>query len=126
MNSFPSKNPGLFCRTLLTRLLYLLVFAACSFAHAPQTFAQNPTSASPISADSDKLLHRLFASPDFEPKIFGPARWLDDGQFYTTVEPSATNKDAQDIVRYETATGKREILVSAAKLIPPGGQSPLA
>jgi dipeptidyl-peptidase-4 len=125
MNSFPSKF-GLFRRKLFTRCFCLLIGAACSFAHSPQAFAQNPTPASPISPDSDKLLHRLFASPDFEPKIFGPARWLDDGQFYTTVEPSATNQDARDIVRYETATGKREILVSAAKLIPPGAQSPLA
>jgi dipeptidyl-peptidase 4 len=126
MNSFPSKKLGLFRRKLFTRCLGLLIVVAGWFAHAPRTFAQNPTPASPISADSDKLLHRLFASPDFEPKIFGPARWLDDGQFYTTLEPSATNKDAQDIVRYETATGKREVLVSAAKLIPPGAQSPLA
>src|ERR1700678_2897828 len=79
-----------------------------------------------VSADSDKLLHRMYASPDFEVKYFGPARWLDDGAFYTTVEPSQEMKDAQDIVRYETATGKREILVSAAKLIPPGTQAPLA
>jgi dipeptidyl-peptidase 4 len=77
------------------------------------------------SADSDKLLHRMYASPDFEVKYFGPARWLDDGGFYTTVEPSSEVKDAQDIVRYETATGKREILVSAAKLIPTGTQAPL-
>ncbi len=82
--------------------------------------------ASPISAESDKLLHRMFASTDFEVKNFGPARWLDGGDFYTTVEPSADSKDAQDIVRYETATGKREVLVSAAKLIPAGAKSPLA
>jgi len=126
MISFPSKKLGLFRGIPLTRLFYVLVVAACSFAHATQTFAQNSAPASPISADSDKLLHRLFASPDFEPKMFGPARWLDEGQFYTTVETSATNKDAQDIVRYETATGKREILVAAEKLIPPGAQSPLA
>src|SRR5580700_6096623 len=126
MNSFPSKKLGLFRRNLFTRCLCLLIVAAGWFARAPRTFAQNPTPASPISADSDKLLHRLFASTDFEPKVFGPARWLDDGQFYTTLEPSATNKDAQDIVRYETATGKREILVAAEKLIPPGAQSPLA
>jgi dipeptidyl-peptidase-4 len=79
-----------------------------------------------VSADSDKLLHRMYASPDFEVKYFGPARWLDDGAFYTTVEPSQDVKDAQDIVRYETATGKRDILVAASKLIPPGAQAPLA
>jgi dipeptidyl-peptidase-4 len=95
----------------------LVVYA--SFLAIPPAHAQ-------VSADSDKLLHRMYASPDFEVKYFGPARWLDDGAFYTTVEPSQEMKDAQDIVRYETATGKREILISAAKLIPPGTQAPLA
>jgi dipeptidyl-peptidase-4 len=80
-----------------------------------------------ISPESDKLLHRLFASPDFEVKKFGPARWLDGGAFYTTVEPSESAKErgSKDIVRYETATSKREVLVSASKLIPPNAKSPL-
>ena len=79
-----------------------------------------------LPPESDQLLHRMYASPDFEVKYFGPARWLDDGAFFTTVEPSATVKDAQDIVRYQTATGTREVLVSAAKLIPAGEKVPLA
>jgi dipeptidyl-peptidase-4 len=79
-----------------------------------------------ISPESEQLLHRMYASPDFEVKYFGPARWLDNGAFYTTVEPSAAVKDAQDIVRYETASGKREVLVSAAKLVPSGSKTPLA
>jgi dipeptidyl-peptidase-4 len=79
-----------------------------------------------LPPESDQLLHRMYASPDFEVKYFGPARWLDDGAFFTTVEPSATVKDAQDIVRYQTATGTREVLVSAAKLIPAGEKVPLS
>ena len=79
-----------------------------------------------LPPESDQLLHRMYASPDFEVKYFGPARWLDDGAFFTAVEPSATVKDAQDIVRYQTATGTREVLVSAAKLIPAGEKVPLS
>jgi dipeptidyl-peptidase-4 len=79
-----------------------------------------------ISPESDQLLHRMYASEDFEVKYFGPARWLDEGAFYTTVEPSTAVKDAQDVVCYQTATRKREVLVSAAKLIPAGDKSPLA
>jgi dipeptidyl-peptidase 4 len=88
--------------------------------------AANPARAQ-ISPQSDKLLHRLFASSDFEVKKFGPARWLDGGQFYTTVEPSESIKEkgARDIVRYETAAGTREVLVSASKLVPPNEKSPL-
>ncbi|MGA7920504.1 MAG: S9 family peptidase [Candidatus Acidiferrales bacterium] len=79
-----------------------------------------------ISPESDQLLHRMYASTDFKVKTFGPALWLDEGTFYTTVEASAVVKDSQDIVRYETASGKREVLVSASKLIPAGASNPLA
>ena len=101
-------------------LISLLAFALGALAATTQARAQT-------SPESDKLLHRLFASPDFEVKKFGPARWLDGGGFYTTVEPSESvkEKDAKDIVRYETATGKREVLISAAKLVPPNEKSPL-
>jgi dipeptidyl-peptidase 4 len=94
-----------------------LLFAAC--------LAIIPLHAQ-LSPESDQLLHRMYASEDFEVKYFGPARWLDDGAFYTTVEPSGAVQDAQDIVRYQTATGKREVLVSAAKLIPAGDKVPVA
>jgi dipeptidyl-peptidase-4 len=115
-----NRNPR-----LASQFLFLLI-SVFSLAHSATTFAQNASPPSPISADSDKLLRRLFVSTDFEVKNFGPARWLDGGAFYTTVEPAAADKDAQDIVRYETATGKREVLVSSEKLIPAGGKSPLA
>ena len=108
------------------RIFFLIIFSAFFVFHTAPAFAQNVPTASPISADSDKLLHRMFASTDFEVRNFGPARWLDGGAFYTTVERSADSKDAQEIVRYETATGKREVFVSAAKLIPAGAKTPLA
>jgi dipeptidyl-peptidase-4 len=102
---------------------FLAIRLALTFA---ALIAANPARAQ-ISPESDKLLHRLFASSDFEVKKFGPARWLDGGQFYSTAEPSESIKEkgAKDIVRYETATAKREVLVSASKLIPPNEKSPL-
>lgn len=57
-------------------------------------------------------LKRIFASPAFESKRFGPARWIENGAAYSTVENS-------EIIRYDTATGKRSVLVSAAQLTPP-------
>ena len=113
-------------RMFTKRFFLILIFSAFIVSHAATAFAQNASPASPISAESDKLLHRMFASADFAVKNFGPARWLDGGDFYTTVEPSADGTDAQDIVRYETASGKREVLVSAAKLVPAGAKTPLA
>jgi dipeptidyl-peptidase-4 len=113
-------SPSAFAmRVLLRRFLPMLALLLAA------SLANNPLQAQ-VSQESDQLLHRMYASPDFEVKYFGPARWLDDGAFYTTVEPSSAIKDAQDIVRYQTATGKREVLVSASKLIPAAAKDPLS
>ena len=75
----------------------------------------------PLSAGSDQLagrLARIFNSRDLSAKRFGPARWIREGAAFTTLEPSATDAAAQDIVEYDTASGKRSILVSAAQLTP--------
>jgi dipeptidyl-peptidase 4 len=109
-----SAAPDFSVRNFRRRFLTLiLALAAACLAGSTALQAQ-------ISPASDQLLHRMYASPDFEVKTFGPARWLDGGAFYTTLEPSAAVKDAQDIVRYETSTGKREVLVPASQLILPG------
>ncbi len=78
-----------------------------------------------LPASVDSTLHRIYASRDFASQRFGPARWIDDGTAFTTVEPSETATGGYDIVRYETATGKRSVLVSAKALIPAGDTAPL-
>ncbi len=120
MNCTFSSAPDFFVHITLRRFLKLILslITVCLLAATPLP-AQ-------ISQESDQLLHRMYASPDFEVKYFGPARWLDDGSAYTTVEPSAAVQDARDIVRVDTATGKREVLVSASQLIPSNEKSPLA
>ena len=76
--------------------------------------------------ESTNLLQRMFSPGDFTTKGFGPARWMDKGATYTTVEPAAGQKEAHEIVRYNTATGERSVLVSAAELTAPGAKAPLA
>src|SRR5580700_5956874 len=66
------------------------------------------------SEELTKQLKRIFDSEDLKVKHFGPASWMDDGAAYTTVE--------KDIVRYDTATGKREVIIAA----PATGGKPLA
>jgi dipeptidyl-peptidase-4 len=87
------------------------------------------TSSALASEELTKTLDRIFNSKEFDAKKFGPARWVDGGSAYTTVEPSFAKADAKDapkdIVRYETASGKREVLVSSAKLTPAGVSKPL-
>jgi dipeptidyl-peptidase-4 len=74
----------------------------------------------------DKTLRGLFLNHEYVAKSFGPARWLENGAAYVTVEPSAVLKGASDIVRYDTVTGKREVLVAAPELTPAGSKDPLA
>ena len=78
------------------------------------------------SANFDEELRRIFERNEYRPETFGPAAWLDDGRRYTTVEPSAAIKEAQDLVVYDTATGRREVLISASNLKPPSASAPLA
>jgi dipeptidyl-peptidase 4 len=70
-------------------------------------------------------LDRIFSSKDFRSETFGPARWLDDGSAYTTLESSPANKEAREIVRYEATSGERSVLISAASLTPTGTSTPL-
>ncbi|HXJ95356.1 MAG TPA: S9 family peptidase [Terriglobia bacterium] len=103
-------------RRWLLRLVSLGALFAGSFT-LPLQAQQN--------AKLNDTLRRIFATGEFAGKHFGPARWLKSGATYVTVEPSAAVKDASDIVRYDAATGKREVLVSASQLIPSGDKAPL-
>ncbi len=78
-----------------------------------------------LPAPVDSMMHRLFASREFAGQRFGPARWIEEGAAYTTVERSEEVEGASDIVRYETATGNRSVLVSASALIPEGDSTAL-
>jgi dipeptidyl-peptidase 4 len=70
------------------------------------------------SDELNEQLKRIFDSETFSPKGFGPARWIEDGNAFTTVERSASHADGKDIVRYETATGQRTVLVNSEQLMP--------
>jgi dipeptidyl-peptidase-4 len=79
-----------------------------------------------LSPQLTEMLHRVFVGKEFDAKVFGPARWWSEGESYTTLEASAGTKGARDIVKYDTATGAREVLVPAAELIPSEAKAPLA
>ncbi len=78
------------------------------------------------TAEASKLtLERIFEDSEFEARRFGPARWLEDGSGYTTLEGAEGFEDAKEIVRYSPETGERFVLVSAASLSPSKGAEPL-
>jgi len=103
-------NPRTLC--LRVGLWLAIVSLASTVAHA-----QSPA--------MTELLRREFVAKDFAVKSFGPVRWLNGGHSYSTLEPSAKTEGPRDLVRYDTATAAREVLVSAAQLTPPGSDKPL-
>ncbi len=78
------------------------------------------------STNRERLtLDRIFTQAEFKTEEWGPARWLKDNSGYTTLEKSESAKEAKDIVRYDPASGRREIVVPASRLIPHGETKPL-
>jgi dipeptidyl-peptidase 4 len=96
----------------------LLLACLTVTAIARPAFGQHP-----VPTES---LRRLFGTRDFSGERFGPARWMGDGGAYTTVEASPEVSGGEDLVRYETASGARRVVVSARQLTPAGGAHPLA
>ena len=76
----------------------------------------------PLSAQvpeaTTAALKQIFASRQYAPERFGPARWIEGGAAYTTLERSAETKGGFDIVRYDAKTGRAKH--------PRGGRAPRA
>ncbi|MBN2408236.1 MAG: DPP IV N-terminal domain-containing protein, partial [Candidatus Aminicenantes bacterium] len=85
----------------------------------PAIWCQEKTDPSLLTLD------RIFVSREFAPERYGPARWMKDGKSYATVENSADIEGGRDIILYSAETGKREVLIPAARLIPSGEKKPL-
>ncbi|MFL5402117.1 MAG: S9 family peptidase [Gemmatimonadales bacterium] len=64
-------------------------------------------------------IQRIYGTPEFRAQTFGPARWLGDGSAYTTLE-DADKEGGQNLVRYDTEHGGRQVLLAARQFIPPG------
>jgi dipeptidyl-peptidase 4 len=83
-----------------------------------------PAQIPPAASD---MLRRLFTTRDFAGQSFGggAVHWMSGGSAFATLEPSALVPGSSDLVRYETATGTRSILITARQLIPSGASEPL-
>ena len=78
-------------------------------------------------ADSSTLtLDRIFASDEFQPEFLGGARWLENQPAYVKLEADSATKGGRALVRYDAATGRREVWVPAGRLVPSGDSLPLA
>jgi dipeptidyl-peptidase 4 len=78
------------------------------------------------SADSSLVtLGRLFDSDEFAPESPGSVRWLDGEAAYTRLEADSAGPGARSLIRYDAASGRREVWVPAGRLVPPGDSVPL-
>ncbi len=76
-------------------------------------------------ADSSLLsVQRIYGTREFRSQAFGPARWLGDGSAYTTLEDAGSER-GQNLVRYDSESGGREVLVAARQFIPQDDTLPL-
>lgn len=103
-------------------LAALLVGPSVLSAQSPATAAAEPQAR---AAALDAQLTRIFRDRAYAEPRFGPARWWPDGTCYTLVEAAPPPDRGSDIVRYDTATGQRRVLVAGARLVPDGATTPL-
>ena len=99
-------------RFFLSSFLLVLLLAA-QFAAQQQT------------AQSGSGLLTLDTAFTYQAQALNTVQWQADGSGYLTLEPSASKRDAPDIVRYDAASGERTILISAENLVPPGAAAAL-
>lgn len=92
-----------------------LVLLAGAAAHARQDDV-----ATRLSQQIDRL-----TSSTYDPPRFGPARWVPGRDAYTIAESAAPPGTGMDIVRYDAASGAREVIVAASILTPPGAKGGL-
>jgi len=122
-------------RFLIVRICLVLFFGAPGFCFGE-------TSGKSIETDDTHRylsLERIFTNDEFKVEVFGPARWLEDGSGYTTLEDSPASEESEpstdgeeseeekpkDIVRYDPESGERSILVPSKRLTPKGESKPL-
>jgi dipeptidyl-peptidase 4 len=77
-------------------------------------------------ADSALTVQRIFAAPDFYAQGLYGTRWRPGKDAYTRLEPSTHQRDATDLVQYDAASGRREVVLPASRLVPRGESTPIA
>ncbi len=90
-------------RSLLSALLIpLLAAPVIGRAHLPP--------------ELESRLQAIYEQHEYDVKRVGPGRWVQNDQAYLVLEPGADGK-TRELVSYEPATGKREVLIAAGQLV---------
>jgi len=96
------------------QISFALILLLCAIAVCPPT----------TPAQTDQATLTLDSVFTFRAKSLNALHWQADGKGYLVLEPAGKG-EAQDIVRYDIATGERSILVGADKLVPAGASTAL-
>ena len=99
---------------LFRQVSLAVIILLCAAAAYPQ-----PTT--PQTDPSTLTLDSVFT---YQARYPNSLQWEAGGKGYLVLESSGKG-DAQDIVRYDAATGQRSILVAVDKLVPAGANEPL-
>ncbi len=76
--------------------------------------------------DSSVLtLERIFNSEEFSPERLGPVRWMENAPAYIKLEADSADPGGRSLVRYDAATGRRDVWVPSSRLVPLGDSMPL-
>lgn len=77
------------------------------------------------STDLQDLLKQIFADDAYQLQNPPQVVWLKEGAAWATLEKSTNVKDGQDVVRYSSDSGARDVVVPAEQLIPAGAKKEL-
>lgn len=105
---------NVFLRLIENKLRVLFFLLVISFVFVGSSLAQE-----------ELTLEAIYKNNEFDLNRFGPARWLENGSGYSTLEDSEKYANALDIVLHNPETGEQSILVNAAQLVPAGKEAPL-
>ena len=117
---------GFSSRTLHGVTALLLAALACTASgraagRKPSSLCRESASAkaSPLSVD------RIFSGKEFDEERLRLFHWSNRTSDYFTLDGPAGGGKARNLVRNDPATGKKQVVVPAEALIPPGGTVPL-
>src|SRR5262245_5008728 len=88
--------------------------------------AQQTAPAPQAAARPGDMIDRIFAAREFAPRSLPQPQWFEEGASYLLVEPVAAGSEQVNVVRYDSATGKkRDVLITPAQLTPKGATAAL-
>jgi dipeptidyl-peptidase-4 len=106
----------------MTKYTLRRIAFALMFVISVLSVAQQPA---PAKVPETDMLTRIL-SGEFSERPTPAPRWFDGGKSYIAMEPAPAGGRGRDVVKYDTATGKKlEVLITAARMTPEGAKEPL-